>query len=70
MLIVDKVATLRFGRGVDLVGRIGVDEPTVLVQVNRPDVQRLMEVAQEMGEHKQSLFFVSDRKRPGRCRIF
>lgn len=66
MLIMDEVATLRFGRRVDLVGSIGIDEAAVLVQVYGSNVQRLVKVAQEMGEHKESLLLVGDRIWPRR----
>ncbi|MEI9923237.1 MAG: hypothetical protein WDN50_06660 [Bradyrhizobium sp.] len=63
VLILDRIAADGFGRGIDLMLHVGIDEMAVGIEIDRADMQRLMQVAHEMSEHEQRLLLVLDRER-------
>jgi len=63
VLILDGVAPDGFGGRIDPMRHVGIDEIAVGIEIDRSDMQGLMQVADEMGEHEQRLFLVPDRER-------
>jgi hypothetical protein len=55
VLILNRIAPGCRRRGIDRVGQVGIDGPAVRIEIDRTDVQGLMQVAQEMGEHEERL---------------
>ena len=52
VLILNRIAPGCRRRGIDRVGQVGIDGPAVRIEIDRGDMQRLVQIANEMGKQQ------------------
>src|SRR5439155_13740092 len=63
VLVLNGIAADRFGVRIDLMRDVGIDELAVRIEIDGADMQRLVQITEEMRKQKQGFLLVLDRER-------